>query len=271
MRTCCATLIAVLGVCSLASWQNSPADKLKWQEGPSVGDMNGIAEVQVPAGYVYIGAKDTRVLMEAMQNPISGREMGLVAPADLNWFVVFEYDDVGYVRDDERNNLNADAMLAAIRKGTEEGNKERKRRGWPTMTITGWEQPPRYDETTHNLEWAIRGESEGKPVVNFNTRVLGRGGVMRVTLVTEPSTLVSTLPKFRSVLGGFDFRKGQKYAEFRSGDKVAKYGLTALVVGGATAAAVKTGLFKWIWKGLVIGGVAVAGLFRKIFNRGESR
>jgi len=46
------------------------------------------------------------------------------------------------------------------------------------MAIIGWEQQPATTKATHNLEWAIRGESEGAPVINYNTRLLGRGGVV---------------------------------------------------------------------------------------------
>lgn len=247
--------------------QGTDVDNIKWQQGPSIGDLEGTAEVHVPAGFMFAGGDDTRVLMEAMQNPTSGQEMGFVAPTDFDWFVVFEFDDVGYVRDDEKHSLDADAMLTSIKQGNEAANKERLRRGWSTLTILGWEQEPRYNETTHNLEWAIRGQSEGEIVVNYNTRLLGRNGVMRVTLVTDPEALSSVLPEFANLLEGFDFKMGQRYAEFRQGDKVAKYGLTGLVVGGASAVALKTGLFKWIWKGVVIGFLALVGFLKKLFGR----
>lgn len=256
---------------SIAGHGQTPNLKdIKWQEGPSIGNLSNKAEVRIPAGYVFAGANDTRVIMEELKNPTSGNEMGFIAPAGEDWFVVFEFDDVGYIRDDEKDSLDADAMLESIKKGTEAGNKERQRRGWPIMTILGWEQKPRYNETTHNLEWAIRGESQGQLVINYNTRLLGRGGVMRVTLVTDPTTLSPTLPKFKNVLAGFDFKQGQKYAEFRQGDKVAKYGLAALIVGGAAAVATKTGMFKWIWKVLVVAFIAIAVFFKKLFSRKKS-
>ena len=113
----------------------------------------------------------------------------------------------------------------------------------------------------------MRAESEGLPVVNYNTRLLGRGGVMEVTLVTDPALLAETLPKFKTMLSGFDFVKGQKYAEFRPGDKMAAYGLTGLIVGGGTAALVKSGAFKWIWKALVAAAVGIGALVKKIFSR----
>jgi uncharacterized membrane-anchored protein len=250
------------------SWENF--EGVAWQKGPSVGELGTHAQLKVPEGYLFVGAKDTRTIMEANHNPITGHEMGFVAPAGEDWFAVFEFDDVGYVKDDEKDSLDARALLDSIEEGTEAGNKERVKRGWPTMTILGWETPPRYNDITHNLEWAIRAQSEGAPVVNHNTRVLGRGGVMEVTLVTDPTTLAATLPKFKAMLEGFQFKEGHKYAEFRAGDKTAAYGLTGLIVGGGTAALVKTGAFKWLWKVIAAGAAGVAALARKLFSRNRT-
>jgi uncharacterized membrane-anchored protein len=241
-----------------------------WQKGPSVGDLGTHAQVKVPEGYVFAGARDTRTIMEANHNPITGKEMGFVAPAGEDWYAVFEFDDVGYVKDDEKDSLDQNALLDSIKQGTEAGNKERLRRGWPTMTIIGWETPPRYNDITHNLEWAIRAQSEGLPVINHNTRVLGRGGVMEVTLVADPAVLAETMPKFKTMLDGFEFKQGKRYAEFRAGDKTAAYGLTGLIVGGGTAALVKTGAFKWLWKLLVAGAAGVAALVKKLFSRNKN-
>jgi uncharacterized membrane-anchored protein len=249
------------------SEQPEELKNVKWQKGPSVGQLGTNAEIQVPAGYVFAGASDTRMIMEAYQNPTTGKEVGYVAPAGENWFAVFEFDSVGYVKDDEKASLDPDAMLESIRAGTEASNRERQRRGWPTMSVIGWEQQPRYDEATHNLEWAIKAQSEGSPVVNYNTRLLGRNGVMEVTLVTDPALLTETLPKFKTMLSGFGYTQGNRYAEFRAGDKVAEYGLTGLVVGGTAAVLVKSGAFKWLWKVLVAAGIGVAALLKKIFSR----
>ena len=142
--------------------QENPLAGVNWQQGPSIGSLGRIAEVHIPAGYVFADGDGARIIMEASQNPTDGSELGFVSPVDEDWFILYEFDDVGYIRDDEKSSLDADAMLASIKKGTEEGNKERRRRGWPTMKILGWELKPRYIETTHNLEWAIRGESDGR-------------------------------------------------------------------------------------------------------------
>lgn len=245
-------------------------ENVSWQKGPSVGQLGINAEVKIPDGYVFANARDTRTLMEANKNPISNSELGFLARADEDWFVVFESDDDGYVKDDEKTSLDADALLKSIKEGTEEANKERVRRGWPTLKTLGWETPPRYNETTNNLEWATRAESEGSLVINHNTRLLGREGVMRVTLVTDPETLSVTLPQFRTMLEGFQFKEGHRYAEFRAGDKTAAYGLTGLIVAGGAAAAVKTGAFKWLWKVLVAAAVGISALVKRLFSRNRS-
>jgi uncharacterized membrane-anchored protein len=242
-------------------------EDIKWQKGPSVGDLGDKAQVKVPDGYVFAGARDTRTIMEATQNPTSGKEIGFVAPDGENWYVVFEFDDVGYVKDDEKDSLDANALLESIKKATTADNQERMRRGWPTLTLLGWETPPRYNDITHNLEWAIRLESEGQPAINHNTRLLGRGGVMEVTLVANPEVLAETMPKFKSMLQGFEYKQGHKYAEFRAGDKTAAYGLTGLIVAGGTATLVKTGAFKWLWKVGVAVAAAIGAFFKKLFSR----
>ena len=285
MKKRCFIILTIVCICALVAFGQSkkrraapspspsPEDRwaefqeVKWQKGPSTGTLGSTAQVQVPTGYVFAGANDARTLMEIFRNPTTGKEMGFVAPAGEVWFAVFEYDDVGYVADDDKHALDTDALLESIKEGTAESNKERLRRGWPAVTILGWEQPPHYDESTHNLEWAVRVQSDGAPVVNYNTRLLGRGGVMEVTLVADSGTLGETLPKFKTMLSGFDFNQGHKYAEFRAGDKKAAYGLAGLVVGGTTAVLVKSGAFKWVWKALVAAGVGVAALVKKFFSR----
>jgi len=237
------------------------------QQGPSQGDLGDIAEVHVPEGFFFTDGDGSRVIMELMQNPTSQDEMGFLAPTNMEWFLLFEFDEAGYISDDEKDSLDADAMLDSIEEGNEMGNKERQKRGWAPLRITGWQQAPRYNPDTHNLEWAVKAESEGEEIINWNTRLLGRRGVMKVTLVTDPESLLTTLPKSAALLADFAYKRGHQYAEFRKGDKIAKYGLSALVVGGATAVALKSGAFKWLWKVLVVAGVAVGGLFKSIFGR----
>src|SRR5262249_34539884 len=98
-------------------------------------------------------------------------------------------------------------------------------------------------------------------------------GVMETVLVVEPEDLSATLPKFRSLLADYKYQGGQTYAEYRPGDKVAKYGLAALIVGGAAVGAAKLGLltrliviFKKAWYLIVAAIVAVANFFKRTFK-----
>jgi len=279
-------LAMIFGLClailpALADAQDKTDDtlaKIKWTKGPTTASLKDIAELQVPAGYILANPTDTRKLLAAMGNPTTGAEMGLMMPTNEGWFVVFEFDRSGYVKDDDKDKLDPDAMLKAIQRGNEQGNIERKKMGVPPMTIIGWEQPPKYNPETHNLEWAIRGESEGKPVVNYNTRLLGRKGVMEVSLVVDPEKLTATMPAYQAVLQDYSFKTGEKYAEYRPGDKVAKYGLAALVTGGAAVVAVKSGLLgvllvflKKLWVLVVAGVAAVVNFFKRLINGGGRR
>ena len=246
----------------------SIAEKINWQQGPSLASLSKWAEIRLPAGDVFAQGDDTRELMEAMGNVTSGDEVGFYAPDGGGWFAVFEFNDVGYIRDDEKSELDADAMLKSIRQGTEQSNKIRRERGFPGLHIIGWETKPHYSEKTHNLEWATRAKDDNEElIINHNIRLLSRRGVMKVTLVVVPEQLASTLPVFQDRLQDLTFKSGQKYEEFIQGDKVAKYGLTALVVGGATAVAVKTGLLKYIWKFLVLIAIAVSAFSKRIFGK----
>jgi uncharacterized membrane-anchored protein len=189
---------------------------------------------------------------------------------------VFEFNDLGYVRDDEKDKLDASAILKSIQEGTTYANEERAKMGSAPIEVVGWEIPPSYNPQTHNLEWAIKAQSEGHGFVNYNVRLLGRKGVMSATLLVDPEEMAQTLPAFRGLLGDYTFTSGQRYAEYRAGDKVAQYGLAALVVGGAAAGAAKLGLFAWLavllkkaWKLVVVAVVAVASVFKRFIHGGR--
>jgi uncharacterized membrane-anchored protein len=273
--------LAVLGIMGLAIGISDAATgerKIDFLKGPAVAKMEKVAQIDVPVGYVFLDGKTTRALLKASGEPVSGNEMGLLEATNEHWSVVFEFRDIGYVKDDDKDKLDADKLLAAIKRGTAEQNKVREQAGNPPLEVVGWEVPPRYDETTHNLEWAVRATSAGHQILNYNTRLLGRKGVMELILIVEPDSLPQTLPTYRKVMAGYAFQPGNSYAEYKSGDKVAKYGLAALVVGGAAVGAAKLGLLTWVavlfkkaWKLIVLAFAAIASFFKKLFSRRDSQ
>ena len=262
---------------SLAQAQRDPAmimqelQKLAWQKGPGEGVIGAKAKMRIPEGYAFLDEKNTRRFLELMGNPPRDNHY-MIAPANLDWFAVFSFDPVGYVKDDEK--IDAAALLDALKKGDEPGNEERKRLGMPPIYTDGWHVPPHYDAATKRLEWGMRLRDErGGLHVNYTSRLLGRSGVMSAILVSSPQSLNEDMKAFNGALAGYDFVPGEKYAEFKSGDKVAEYGLAALVVGAGAAAAAKMGLLKFLGKFwvLILAGVAAAwGAIRKFFGRKES-
>ena len=250
--------------------EESPVSKVNWQKGPCGVDLGKVAEVRVPEGHIFAGAADMKTVMEALQNFPHGDEVGFIADPAGDLALIFRYDEAGYVKDDEKGSLDADAMLKSIKEGNEQANEERKKRGWGEIHVVGWDKPPYYNDKTHNLEWAIRGKGDNGEVVNFQTRLLGRNGYMKVTLVSSPERFEEALQKFRNIESGFTYKQGYRYAEYRQGDKVAKYGLSALVVGGAAAAAAKGGMFKGLWKLLVAGGAAALVYLKNLFKKKEN-
>jgi len=238
--------------------------QVTWVEGPALVDVgSNLAQIDLGSDYLFANGNDTRAIMNYIGNPPSEYEVGMVASKDenANWFIVFEHYSVGYIRDDDKDSIDAAAILESYRKGTEEGNDERVKQGFSPLTIVGWYEEPYYDEQTHNLTWAMLAEDSDGQVVNYNIRLLGRGGYMSAVLVADPSTLSALKPQLAGIIGNLSYKSGNHYAEFIQGDKVAKYGLTALVAGGAGAAAVKFGLFKALAKFGKVIVVAILAFF----------
>jgi uncharacterized membrane-anchored protein len=228
----------------------------------------------VPDDAFFLDADATRAFLQANENIPSGRELGAIvhAPEEgASWFALFSFSDEGYVDDSDKDAIDADALMASMKRGNEEGNEERKKRGWSPFVLQGWETRPYYDPSTHNLTWAIRGASPGEtPTINHSVRLLGRRGVMSVALVADQEGIAATTGDFNTLLKGFTYRDGERYAEFRKGDKVAGYGLAALIGGGAAAAAVKTGFLQKAWKAiLALIFAALAGLKKLFGGRGR--
>src|SRR5262245_61065878 len=202
-------LLAVLLVATLSATADSQdaGSDVQWLSGPATATLgDDVAQVRVPTGYAFAGAEDTGRLMKKMGNVVNGSEVGLILPRSEEnaWFAVFEYRAVGYVRDDDRDEIDADALLGSIKEATEEANKERKQHGIPGLHVVGWIEKPNYDARTHNLQWAMLARDDsGADVANYNVRLLGRHGYMSVTLVDEPDRLATAKSQFEQMLGGF--------------------------------------------------------------------
>jgi uncharacterized membrane-anchored protein len=185
--------------------------------------------------------------------------LGLIFPkSDAGWFMTVRFEDSGYVKDDDARDWNADDLLKSYREGTEASNEERLKMGASAIEVLGWAEKPRYEAAAHRLQWAMSSREKGAPAnepqsVNYNTYVLGREGYFTMNLVTGLAQLPAHKPAAETMLAALAFDDGKRYADFSaSTDRVAEYGLAALVVG---VAAKKLGM------------IALAGVFLAKFAK----
>ncbi len=246
-----------------------------WQREGSV-KLGTMSEVGVPEGYRFTGPAGTRKMLEMFNNIPSQGELGMLTTDGLGPWIIFEFKDVGFVKDDDKDELNADKLMETLRAGQEAGNERRRQMGIGELELIGWAVPPRYNAQTNNLEWAtrIRAKSGGGESINYNTRLLGRKGVMEVALVCEPEELAALTADYQKIMAGHKYVTGESYAEYRKGDKVAQYGLAALVAGGAAVAAGKMGLFgklslvfAKLGKGIIVVVIAIGAALKAILGK----
>ncbi len=250
---------------------------LDWKAGPAPYPVTGHASIMLPANAMYLDAANTSKLLELTGN-LPEADSYTIAPKDFSWFAIIQFDEAGYVKDKET--IDPDALLKTMRDNQAEANTQRAEQKLDPLTLNGWAVVPHYDTATHNLEYGINLSSPDGASVNYATKMLGRRGVMVATLLTSGTGLQSDLVAFRKMMAGFAYKPDETYAAYKDGDKVAEYGLAALVTGGAAAAALKTGLFAGLLKGLLVfwkliavGVVAffaaIRGFFARLFGGGK--
>jgi uncharacterized membrane-anchored protein len=254
LSVACATLLATPAWADAPSAGSAqPEPKYHAISGPRKIDLGHELSLDLPAEHVFLEKDDAKRLLESMGNVEGDDIVGVAAPAEGSWIAVLSYVDDGYVKDDDAKDLNPDSILKDIKEGTEEANKTRAERGFKPMHVDGWTSPPKYDVTRHELVWGIRGSADDGVSVNEYTRILGRKGYVAVNLIDDPEHIAAARREASFVVSGTRFNGGARYEDFDSKkDKVAEYGLAALVAAGAGAAALKAGLFAKIGAKLVV-------------------
>jgi len=249
--------------------------------------------VQVPGGHAtlaltpefkFLDARDSQKVLEQLWgNPPDGSVLGMLVPNaapltdDNSWAVIITYNDDGHVSDEEAAKLDYDKLLKDMQESAHDSNPERKKQGYPELELVGWAAKPHYDASTNKLYWAKELAFAGarEHTLNYDIRALGRGGYLSLNAVAHMSQLPVIQTEMPKVLAMTQFDAGQRYADFNaSTDKVAAYGIGALVVG---AIAAKAGLFAKLLalllaakKFIVIGLVAVGAAIKKLFTRKTS-
>ena len=220
----------------------------------------GVGEITVPTGFRYLDAEQsTRVLTKFWGNP-DGESLGMLFPVNKGpldeggWAFVVEYEKMGYVKDDDAEDINYDDLLKEMQSDTEESNKERAEAGYEPVELVGWAAKPYYDKNLNVLHWAkvLKFGDATENTLNYNVRLLGRKGVLNLNAVGSVGQLAEVRGTIPAVIKSVSFSKGLQYADFNPElDEVAAYGIGGLVAGKVLA---KVGFFAVIlkfWKVLI--------------------
>lgn len=255
-----------------------------WQN-DKVTIAHGVAELNLGQHYKYLDADESQVVLHDLWgNPPRTDVLGMIFPVNsgpldsASYAFIITYDEDGYVKDDEADKIDYNQMLRDIHDGEKEANEERMKEGYQPIHMVGWAQSPFYDKQLKVLHWAKELEFGGDSshTLNYEVRVLGRKGILSLNAVAGMNELPLVNANIADVLKIASFTAGNRYADFNSNtDKVAEYGIGALVAGGLLA---KTGFFTMIgkfllaaWKFILIGIAAIAGAVRKFFNRSSRK
>jgi len=240
---------------------------------------NGIAKLTVPDNFYYLDSIDTeKVLVDVWGNlPGSGLDtLGMLFPAEStpfdedSWGVTIEYEEDGYVSDEDADDIDYDDLLSQMKRDTTESSEQRMEHGYEAIELVGWAAPPYYDKLAHKLHWAKEikfGDSETN-TLNYNIRILGRKGVLVLNFIAGMDQKQLIDSQLDTVLAMAEFQKDSRYEEFDpSIDKVAAYGLGALVAGKVVA---KTGFlaaaFLFLKKFGIVLVAGIGAFIRKLFK-----
>ena len=242
---------------------------------------SGIARIKIAPGFKFLNAEQSKfVLHKLWGNPERDDVLGMIFPsnggpyADSSYVFVVSFEEDGYVKDGDADDINYDDMFKDIKKGEPEINLERKKQGYESILMMGWASKPYYDKNNKVLHWAkeLKFGNDETNTLNYDVRVLGRKGILSLNAIATIDDLPLVKANIDKVLKMPEFTDGNKYSDYNSNtDKVAEYSIGALVAGGILA---KTGVLAVIgkfllaaWKFILIGLVAIGGSIKKFFGK----
>lgn len=251
---------------SLQIFLDSLEQSLHFQKG-EITLKEGLGTLNTPDGFRYLDEKQSEfVIRDFWGNPQGDGTLGMIVPEyvslmDINaWAFIITYDEIGYVKDDDAEEIDYDQLMNEMKTEAEAQNAQRMQLGYEPVSIVGWAAKPYYDKEKNVLHWAkeIRfGESE-ENTLNYNVRILGRKGVLVLNAVASMHELPEVEQNISPVLASFSYTDGNKYADFNPDmDEVAAWTIGGLVAGKVLT---KVGFFAILLKNLKLILLAFAGV-----------
>lgn len=272
-------LFAGLLTCSLA-FAGDPADstellmqqlkmidsiesKLHYKTG-KVTLQNGVGTINIAPGFKFLEADEAKYVLEDIWGNLKGQTaLGMILPADAkavitDYAFIVEYEPIGYVKDDDADDIDYDDLLKQMKEEATASNEERRKAGLATLELLGWAEKPYYDKEKKLLYWAKEFKAEGadENTLNYDIRILGRKGVLILQAVSGMSQLQNVNQNKTNILSMVSFNKGNKYEDFDSNiDNVAAWTIGGLVAGKVLA---KVGILALILKNIKLIALAIA-------------
>jgi uncharacterized membrane-anchored protein len=244
-----------------AAPEGDPAQQFEASLRYQTGDIaigSGLARIHLGEEFRYLDSSQTNRVLQAWGNPANANTLGMVVATGMtvtqedSWAVILTSMDDGHVNDDDANDINFDEVLEEMKRDSREASARRVQAGLSPLTLEGWAERPHYDRGAHLLYWAKDLSSgQGEHTLNYAVRVLGRTNVLELNAVASMRQLSSIRGPMETLRQRITFEQGRRYTDFvPSADRVAAYGIGALVAGKIIA---KAGLFK-VLLGLLIAG-----------------
>jgi uncharacterized membrane-anchored protein len=207
-------------------------------KGPATVHIAGRGAYSAPEGRIFLPKEKARELVEAAGRQWDEATVGVIlgASSGLDWLAFVDLVDDGYIRDSDAIDLDQAKLLDAHKASVAANNEVRSRAGAKPLTVTGWADPPRYDET-HRFVSCIGAtvEPASDPhngFVNCTSYALGRDGAFKIIVATSRDGYEALKGEASRIAGNIVYDPGRGYADVNfATDRIAPYGLVALASG----------------------------------------
>lgn len=248
---------------------------LDWKEPGTYKLPDSHSTLILPSGHIAVIGKDADRAQVLDGNPSRATSEALTLQDDFKNPVLFDNIKEGYIKLDDWENLDSKALLGIIIENTENANEERVRQGFSKLHVGGWIQEPTLDKKTNTVYWALEAKDDEESLVNSVALKLGREGYERYVWVTDKETYTPRGGELDIMLRAHSFDPGFRYEDYTSGDKVAAYGIAALVAATVGGKLIKGGILALLLKkigAVIIAAIAAAAYkFRAIFKRKKDK
>ncbi len=154
--------------------------------------------------------------------------------------VLNKFNNDGYVKLDDWKDLNPDDLIRQKKENAKINNEKRKEIGFDLVENVEWIEYPSLDKNSNSVSYSFKVTwSDGSENMNKFLIILGRNGYSEFEIVStygfeEEFKAARNLSYF--LQNNFSYNPQFEYKDYKPGDKVAAYGIAALV---ATSLGVK--------------------------------